>query len=253
MRQAQKFSGEHGAASSPLALAGTLLSSRKDDHIADLTSLTVRYVGVRDDLLEYRLNWVQSLGIRSDEFDFSMNAEIVLSNASSDYDVLIIGIDDVKRAIKYIRQYSDLIRNKILVCLTRKSDPKRRAQLILAGFDDVFDVARTSPVEAVARLLAFRKRYDQARSVNSQQQAEELLLDSIADIRALSPKQRMVLEALVFAPGRSASYAHLCDVASDGPPITSAHLKVIVCNIRKFLKSPFRIVSDRISKYYLMS
>ena len=146
MRQAQKFSGEHGAASSPLALAGTLLSSRKDDHIADLTSLTVRYVGVRDDLLEYRLNWVQSLGIRSDEFDFSMNAEIVLSNASSDYDVLIIGIDDVKRAIKYLRQYSDLIRNKILVCLTRKSDPKRRAQLILAGFDDVFDVARTSPL-----------------------------------------------------------------------------------------------------------
>ena len=131
--------------------------------------------------------------------------------------------------------------------------PEWDSKLVLSGFDDVFDVSRTSPSEALARLVAFKKRYDHARMENTQKQTEALLLESIVDIRMLSPKQQIVIEALVFAPGRNASYSHLCSLASDTLPISPEHLKVIVSNIRKFLKPPFKIVSDRMSKYHLIS
>lgn len=217
-----------------------------------LREAQIRFITSNDSSKSIRNKWMVDLGLHYDEFELSVKPEIALSSAKGFFNIVIFGSDDVSRLTKYIKEYRSQLRGKVAICLTTKSTAQKRARLIMAGFDDVFDTQRIQSVEALARISAIWSRYDLSRENQMRVNEDEIILSSMANLRFMTPKQRLVFEHLAFSPKRKASYDVLCSVAGEGHPITLENLKVIVCNIRKMLKPGYVIKSDRQSHYMLI-
>lgn len=217
-----------------------------------LREANIRFISSNDASRPIRNKWLEELGLHYDEIEFSAKPEIALSSATGHFNIVIFGSDDISRLTSYVKEYRNQLRGKVAICLTTKSTAQKRAKLIMAGFDDVFDTNRIHTVEAIARMAAIWSRYDISRDQQTRLNEDEMLLSSIASLRFMTPKQRLVFEHLALSPHRKASYDVLCSVAGEGHPITIENLKVIVCNIRKMLKPGFEIKSDRHSHYILV-
>lgn len=216
--------------------------------------VVVRYIFVRDSSASVRAEWVRETFGEVRSYEFSDNATHCLTNADGDFDILIIGCHDVSRVKAFLRANAPLLENKVKLCLLHAGNVQRRARALSAGFDDVFDIGRVLPTEGRARAFAIWRRYKMAITRQEQQESETIALNSICDVRRVTPRQLRAIEYLAKHKNRLVPYRNLSEAIGSGEVyISDANLKVIICHLRKQLRPGYRITSQHNFGYILKS
>lgn len=167
--------------------------------------------------------------------------------------LLLVSGNDGPRMGAFIRRNFPLYSTVPRVALMNRSGAQRRAQLIRAGFDDVIDVSRSVPQEALARLAVICRRYDMMRGASRIKAMNEAILGEFCDIGALTPIQRRLIDALVADRARVLSYELLARVGSASHhPLTLDCLKGHICRLRQKLRNGATIASHSNHGYRLV-
>lgn len=158
--------------------------------------------------------------------------------------MLVVSGNDSRRMAGYIRLNLPLYRRIPRVCLMNRSSASKRALLIRAGFDDVIDISRISPAEALGRMAAICRRYDWMRAAQAADESSDEILRDLCFIERLAPMQRKLIEALAASRNRAVSYEVLgVALAGRGEAVRRENLKVLVSKLRKHLHPGVTIVS----------
>ncbi len=217
-----------------------------------LADIHIRYLCLNDASRYERDSWLHKTFTDYSEYNYSEGDTSFLSAASQDYDVLIVGGNDSRRIARLVRTNEAILRNRLKISLVSGSNAQRRSQLLLAGFDDVFDIDKIAPPEAIARVAAMWQRYELKFAQEKSRKAEREKLNEISYLDRLTPRERAVLEALAEARGTFSSYKSLRQAASNYyEDITFDNLKVIICNLRKKLRPGVQIVARPLQGYEL--
>ena len=197
-------------------------------------------------------NWINAIFENKKEYMYVDGRTNYFSLAEDDFDIVILGSNDAVRAARFLKHGKPILNRRVKISLMTGSMPPRRAQVLTAGFDDVFDTTRTQPAEAVARIAAIWARY------TSRVQAEQVAVVSRARIEvvayfdAMSGRERQILQILLSKEGTFASYSSLQSQVSElAEGITFTHLKVIICELRKKLRPEYKISSRALLGYEL--
>lgn len=206
--------------------------------------LSVRYLTSRDHCSDSRLEWVKGIFEQVEVYDLISQDTYAVSLARGRYDVLIVGVNDAGRIAKFGRSNGVALVRRMTFALMDQSDPACRARVLGAGFDDVFDLVRTSRDEAIIRIAAVCRRYRLAAAQEDLYRARSELIKVLTNHQKVSPQEVQILMVLYERIGNPVSYAKLTFAASRGNDIISRdNLKVQISNLRKKLESSLSIRS----------
>lgn len=213
-----------------------------------------RYMSINDAYRGRRDDWVQRVFPGAARFAFADDDTNGLSRSREGYDGLIIGGNDVTRMGRFLKANRNALAGVVKICLMCGSNAQKRAQALMAGFDDVFDIAKLHPVEAAARMAAIAARYQTAKEASSEQARIHRQLRQVADIDRLTDRERLILETILRTRGRFLSYFKIQALCSSyGHEITLENVKVIICNLRKKLNAGVRIVAKSGEGYTIIA
>lgn len=208
--------------------------------------MKVRYLSFSDGSSEERKIWLSEVFHLFEEYSYSENSTNFIATTSSEFDAIFIGGNDVGRMIRVLKSFSPILKNKLKVCILANATPPKRARAVAAGFDDVIDIERTSPVEAVWRSRAMWRRYVQSFEQHFQDQRHDRQLVEIADISRLPRRHKQILLSLVARKGRCLSYHEISNMIGNGiDDVSVKHIQVLICQIRKVLNKDYKIVCEK--------
>jgi hypothetical protein len=209
----------------------------------EFSKIPVRIIDCKDPASATRLEWLSHIFQTTQIFDFNLPDAILVSSATSDFEVIIFSGEDYQRIGHCLKINAPLLVDKAKIWLCAKSDPRRRAKLLSGGFDDAIDISRTDPIEFLSRIYSIWSRYihnARDRIKNSEIEAE---LDKYSFSYDLKPRQKIILSKLIQSPDFSSTTFALRNAVSPYQEIiTLDHLKVIVSALRKHLRPGIRIV-----------
>lgn len=224
--------------------------------------LEFRVAYMRDAGLEERRAWLAKVlpetgpAFRWSEFD-----SFIFSARQSDFNVAIIHGFDVRRLIGAFELNRGLLRNRTTIAVLNDSAPARRASLLFAGFDDVFDM-RMAEQEARARIRRHVIRHTAARNqsvldtlgIDSWPHAVSPVLSPQIERVAASftPRERLLFGAMFTAIGRPVQYSLLLEIC-EGRELKDAFksLRVAMACLRPKLKGLFTITAQTHVGYQL--
>jgi DNA-binding response OmpR family regulator len=224
------------------------------DEMSDINQIKVRYISSNDQFKSKRDAWVTKLIKNMDYYNFNYYETHSISKMNGDYDVVIIGGNDSSRIGRFIRDNHALIGGHPKIAVMTGSDPRRRAQLLNAGFDDVLDSMRTQADEALFRISSIWRRYDHVNEIKLEQENVQRQISNIIrpNMKPSSAEFRIISE-LINRSGKIVSYDRLMIVASRGyEKISTNHLKVLISNLRKKLNDDYKITSSHNFGYALV-
>lgn len=222
------------------------------NYIPSVAALRIRYLTVNDASSESRKIWMSDTFKHFEEFEYSENGSKFISVAEDDFDVLIVGGNDVRRICKIVRANQMILNRRLKISLMSKSSASRRAQVISAGFDDAIDVTRIAPMEAIARVNAMWARYQMRADRDCHDDMLRSRLDRIAEYNRLSDREQKILAMFLEKGPGIISYFAMQQAASFGhETITFENLKVVICNLRKKLRDNVKIKSVHLRGYQL--
>lgn len=197
--------------------------------------LSFRYISINDQFRPERDTWISSVSENLQYYFSRFDDTHPLSIGNSDYDILILSGNDAARVAKFIKANAALIGSRPRVALVSFWDPRRRAQVLNAGIDDILDCSRMRPMEGMLRLSAlWRRRQLVAQAQAERAEATRILAEFTKSVQSLNASEARVLSKLSENIGKSVSYIKLCDIASNNhESINLNHLKVIISNLRK--------------------
>ena len=221
--------------------------------IADFSQIKIRYLSNNDQYKTTRDVWVSSLFNNIEFYNLNYQETHSISRANSDYDIIIVGGNDSLRTANFLKANADLFGGAPRIVLMCHSDPRRRAQVLNAGFDDVLDCARMSSAECIMRVSALWRRHQLVVQIHAAK------ADALIALAALTKPEKNLTEAEVRVltklsenAGKVISYIKLCDAASKGyQGITLNHLKVLVSGLRKKIAQDWEINSVNSFGYML--
>lgn len=163
--------------------------------------------------------------------------------------LFVIGSDPV-RIRKLMRIYRPVLKTKAKIVIMREVRPGVTAQLLNAGFDDVFD--REMPIaEAAARVRAVLGRIAQSQQSKVVEEVRDLHLQHFIREPLLGREAR-VLSMLVAARGSPVRSSQLAiSGRSTHRPISTKSLQVLISGLRSKLHPNLRIVSQGPAGYSL--
>ena len=207
--------------------------------------LSLRYISINDQFRPERDAWIGSISENIQYYFSRFEDTHPLSSANSDYDILVMSGNDAARVAKFVKTNFALIGSRPRVALVSFWDPRRRTQVLNAGFDDVLDCSRMNPMEGVLRLSALWRRHQLAAQAQAERaEASRILAEFTKLEKSLTASEGRVLSKLSENIGKCVSYIKLCDVASNNhESISLNHLKVIISGLRKKIESKFEIRS----------
>lgn len=213
------------------------------DRVIDPGDIRATFVSYHDRCEKERLDWVERVFPGYFPFDIARIDQLFSPVNQSRFDVMIVGANDAVRVTKMLRAHAGVMPNKPKILLVKSMSPSDRASALMAGFDDVIDYGRATPEEVVARVRAMIRRYKLSATDSSVQELRESSLERVADLSAVSGRERRVLEALLNRRGRPVSQAFLCEQISAGAASASAlYLRVVICCLRKKLRNGASII-----------
>lgn len=176
-----------------------------------------------------------------------------LSRADTDYDILILDSSDPVRMARYLRINRALLRNVAKFAIMQESSPSRRARMLMAGCDDVFDCARTSPEEAAVRVDAVMRRYKAREAIRQEGLRTAADMAYFAAPHTLTPRECALLKALAGQPGKAMSASQLCRfVAPQDAAQFKRSLKFAISRLRGKLYPHWRIRTAADTGYTLV-
>jgi DNA-binding winged helix-turn-helix (wHTH) protein len=157
-------------------------------------------------------------------------------------DIFVMSSNDTDRIMKFMKVNSPLCNSLPKICITHKMQPKKRARLLNAGFDDVMDMAQIKTEEAKARILAIINRYTSSRTKFFLKAQYEELLSEVVNLKKITPTQMRILVRILSHKGRVCPLYSLQIAGSlTTEPISVEHLRVLIHYIRSALHEPFDI------------
>lgn len=213
-----------------------------------------RYISASDQHQNSRDNLIRSAIEKLDYYNLVYTSTFSLSRSIHDYDVLILGGADALRLSKYLRENQKLIIPRIKIAVMNGTDPRRRALIINAGFDDVLDSARVSAEEVICRIHALWSRNKiNLKEKLSQEELYIPLTNYLIPNVKLAPSEYRVLNELIRCKRKTATYQNLAHKAGNKYEYASQNaVKVIVSNIRKKLNEKYKIICNEKEGYLLV-
>lgn len=219
----------------------------------NISSLKVRYITFNDQNSNSRKNWVNKVFSQYTEFDYSDHATNFISIAHDDFDALVVGGDDTRRVSKILRLNQAILNRRLKISVMARSNAKRRAQILSAGFDDVMDIIRVQPPEAIARVSSMWMRYQARFSYENVEKCLNSRIEKFAHLAALNPREQRIMAAFIENERNYISYFSLRQLSSDGHDlITDKNLKVIISKLRRKLRKNVNIRSIPLLGYVLV-
>jgi DNA-binding response OmpR family regulator len=213
-------------------------------------NLKVRYVSTADAFVNARIDWLNTVIPGCKNYAYADGATHYFSLADDDFDIMIFGGNDAVRSARFLKHGKPILNRRLKILLMTDSLPPRRAQALTAGFDDVFDTSRTKPAEAVARITAMWRRYNDRVRAEHLAFVSRTQIEEVAVFDTLSARERKILEILIGRRESFASYALLqANLSTHHDGITFQHLKVIICELRKKLRPGYKIRSRALLGY----
>lgn len=197
-----------------------------------------RVIGFGKSDFEARREWIGLWCDPVEEFLASDGHRVALHDSGT-FDAVILHGDDIMRIKQWIRSARREIGSKLVMVVLTKSSPIVRAQLLLAGADDVVDT-RMHSEEAAARMTNMTARISSSEqepfgSSISSPRGDELLEKGVVITRP-TPSQEVLLEALYAGRGKIVPYWIL--LKKLGKTCDSQNmrlLKVHICHLRSIL------------------
>jgi len=218
---------------------------------------------LNDRFCDDRAAWANAIFPDAETYSLTDFAKAISPARTTAFDVLIMGGNDMVRIASVLRAHDVLLLKVIKIALGSDLSPRRRAQALTAGFDDVFDSAKMQPEEAVARLRAIHRRYalNGARPHEEQNEAlvhrqqlanQASVVDCVAPGMRLSRQEHELLCLLVSKRGNTVRYQALQNnMRTYFEPPSFEHLKVSICTLRKKLRSEVKIIATAKQGYRL--
>lgn len=201
-----------------------------------------RYISIDDRSHHDRSQFLGQLLPVEDRFAFGENNTYALSTDPY-FNVLILGGDDTVRITKYIRANAKLLAGRLIIVLTSRSNPTKRARLLNAGCDDVFDIDRMEIAEAAARLTAHIARHEIYRQSFREEQIQLGKLNEIVKINRCSSRELELIRIFVSHSASFVSYLKIRSLVGDHHSLASEnHMKVFISNLRKKLQDNYKII-----------
>lgn len=204
--------------------------------------MRTRYVGFNDVNEADRIAWLDRVFHFVETFGYTPGETSYLSSAVTDFDVLMIGGNDVKRMAPLYRKNQAVLKNKLVIAVMRGSTPQRRAHLLYNGFDDVMDLTRVAPEEAIARMRAMRARQIGNMVREAAARKEDSRLGAICNPAMLTQRERKILWLLMERPGKAVSMEKLqSETSTSHEPVSTKNVQVSICLLRKKLNDRHKI------------
>lgn len=199
-------------------------------------SKSIRLISLSDDHRQNRAFWIKSHIPDLFEYTYHENDSNFLSIAEKKFDILIISGNDFKRIKSILQKNAAALVNRLKICLTNRSTPPERAELIMAGFDDVIDITRMGWEEFCARLASMHQRLSTTMAQNAEHEHERMLIARICGNNKLNEKEKNVLLAMIRQRNFTTSAIELRHILCKSyAPVTILHLRVFLSNLRKKL------------------
>lgn len=220
--------------------------------VSNLENLITHYVFMGDQGEKQREQWARQCFPNLRSFPLSLDSPAAVSRAQTEFDILVVSGSDAPRSIKFLKENYPAVRSLPKIALVEDSRATKRAKLLMAGYDDVFDVSRLRVEEGIARIGAMRTRFAIAQASIDKVESTGRTLAQIANVNRISKRERTILLELISAPNQFCSYAMLRSLLSDwGEEISNNNLKVIISNLRGKLKPGVMITARMNSGYSL--
>jgi DNA-binding response OmpR family regulator len=220
--------------------------------VYSLDNIVAHYVFMGDQNEKMREQWARQCFPHLRTFPLSIDSAAAVSRAQTDFDVLVVSGYDVPRSMKFLKENYAAVRSMPKIALVEESRATKRAKLLLAGYDDVFDISRMRVEEGIARICAMRARFAKAQASIEEVENTSRTLAQVAYVQRLSKRERMILLELISAPNRFCSYELLRSLISEwGEEISNNNLKVIISNMRAKLKPGVAVVARMNAGYAL--
>ncbi len=159
-------------------------------------------------------------------------------------DIVVVGGNDPDRLAAFIKVNEPLLRNVPKLALSQNIAPRRRADLLNVGYDDVLNMRSCGAEEFGARALSIFERYRLASARHEIDLFAGAGINKVCDYEKLTFSQRRIVKALISAPGRYCSYDKLARLASrDHIDLTPNHLRVLIHQIRPKLSPDYEIAA----------
>lgn len=211
----------------------------------------INYVSMGDSSKFTRDEWAERLPTILKYYQFSHESISPISRLEHDFDAIMVGGDDIVRSVNFIKYNFSYLNSKAKFALLKNSDPQKRAKLLNAGFDAVFDIDRCPPEEAISQISSILQRYNKSiPQTTCEDEACSFFLESAR----ISNREKKLISLLYKRKGQIVSYSYIQYFLSDwSNGITSNNLKVIISNLRKKLKPSVTIVSHTNVGYEMKS
>lgn len=211
----------------------------------------VKYIYINDVYAAYRLNFILEAlkGSRINKFRMIFDS---LPRTHESPDVVIVGGNDPDRLASFIKVNLPILRAVPKVALASSLNPKKRANLLDLGFDDVLNVPNITHDEFYARIKSLSGRYAEYAAEQARIAEYNKELETICFAERLTRTQRKILCVLWDAQGKTCRYLMLQNCLTDNyEPASLDYLRVAISMIRLCLKPGVKIENVKGQGYRL--
>jgi hypothetical protein len=232
--------------------------THNEDYVIEVNEFTIKYLNVTvissNDAHRYSRNQFISEVFNAKKINnFDMSLETI-PKSYNPLDVLIVSSSDTERVARFMKMNLPLCRTIPKLSVSERLHPRKRAKLLNAGLDDVFETTNLHPKEAELRFIAIYNRYKSLSRNSELRSIFFKLLSEICDYEILSPPQMRILLKIISNKGRPCSTYSLQNAASmKSEPISLEHLRVLIHYIRSTLHDYYDIENVYGRGYYLKS
>lgn len=217
---------------------------------------------LRDSGFKQRLDWLDFLLPRDVVgIEVGLDCNVALLPQGGSHSVVILHAMSTARLIALANHMAPILYDKVTVAITNEATPAKRAALLHAGFDDVFDIQMQYP-EVRARIRAHHRRYHTSRSVHFRQTLgleiwpPKLPREYAATIfnltRSMSDRERMILAILLENFEAIVPYIRFTDTLFGSEVKDKLRsLRVTMCSVRSKVEHVFSLQATKSTGYRL--
>ena len=267
-RSSRPFEGEpaasqdaHPTASARLPYARPTLRILSMDELNSISPthfLSVKYLFTNDASSLERESFVEEHLPGATFAKYRLISDI-LPRTDQNMDVVIVSGNDSNRLASFMKINLPILRRTPVLAVGSTLSPRRRAELLRLGYDDVINVGNLSGGtlsggEFAARVIAICRRHRMTRQIERDLSEFHQTINRVCAYDELSGAQRRVMEVLVRAKGAVCSYGALRNtLAGDYYDASLSNLRVVIHNIKRHLRAPARIENVRSEGYKLIA
>lgn len=209
--------------------------------------MVVRSVQLNDKCVEARRDWISRVFEAVESFSYRDQDTHYFSSAERDFDVFLVHGDDAERIRQLFLANEMVLRRKLKICVMASSNARSRATVLKSGCDDVFDITRVNPQEAIARMHGMFARYEASLGSCDLLKCQENLARILFGGRKLTQKSQALFFVLMKNYGKKLKFYNIkVNSGIADIPMTDSRIQALAKYLSKQIGCGFKIemVSD---------